>query len=262
MLCNKAGEKMEPVKVYLSHGLGVNSWALYLLLIEQGQVPGVDFEAVAVDHGADKPESYEYLEMMMTKGYPVTVIKPNYGGFDNLYDYCLKYAILPSRIPGMRWCTENFKTEVVKKYRQTPCIELIGFDAGEPGRAKSMHEREGSTFDYPLISEGIDRQGCIDLIKRHGLPVPIKSGCYVCPFQGRKDWMDLRKQHPELFCKARTLEILCNQRRMESGKEPIYFRDMPLDDLIQVKDHSGRRAAVGQTEMFDSHDRPPCRCSL
>ncbi|MEG6521116.1 hypothetical protein [Desulfotomaculum sp. 1211_IL3151] len=34
----------EPVKVYLSHGGGVNSWALYLWLIEQGQVPGVDFE--------------------------------------------------------------------------------------------------------------------------------------------------------------------------------------------------------------------------
>ena len=95
------------MKVYLSHGGGVNSWALYLYLMEQGDKPGVDFEAVFVDHGTDWPETYEYMQMMIGRGYPVTVIKPNVGGFSNLYDYCLKYAMIPRR--NLRWCTEKFK---------------------------------------------------------------------------------------------------------------------------------------------------------
>lgn len=253
---------MTEPKVYLSHGGGVNSWALYLWLVEQGQTPGRDFEAVFVHHGCDWPDTYMYLLIMESLGYPVTVIFPEAQGHWNLYEYSKQYKILPCR--QRRWCTDKFKLQASLKYYQRPCVALTGFDAGEAGRMErqQMFEDEGITYDYPLIAEGIDRQGCIDLIQRHGLPVPPKSGCYICPFQGRSDWIKLRAQKPELFCKAKTLEITANDRRSELEKDPIYFRDMPLDDLIQLKDSRGRRVAVGQTEMFDSHDRPPCRCGL
>lgn len=243
----------------MSHGLGVNSWALYLWLIEQGQVPGVDFEAVAVNHGTDWPETYEYLDMMIDKGYPITVIKPNVEGFDNLYEYCLHKRFFPFR--QSRSCTDKFKQVPLKNYHQKPCVVLIGIDAGEPHRAR-IFESQGQTFDYPLVDAGINRQGCIDIIKRHGLPVPPKSGCYICPYQRRSQWIELREKHPELFCRAKRLEELSNQRRAEIGEPPAYYRDRPLEALIQVKDSRGRRALAGQVEMFDTFDRPPCRCGL
>jgi hypothetical protein len=248
------------MKVYLSHGGGINSWALYLYLIEQGQVPEEDFEAVFVNHGTDWPETYEYMDMMLAKGYPVTWIKPNVLGHSVLYDFCRKKEIIPNR--NRRWCTVQFKSEPLDAYCQKPAIQLVGIDAGESQRAK-VFERNGITFDYPLVAAGIDRQGCIDLIKRHGLPVPLKSGCWICPFQKREQWIELKRRHPDLFCKAVQLENLCNERRKAAGKKPVYFRDMPLEVLVQPKDNAGRRAIPGQEVLFDAdYDRPPCRCGL
>jgi len=251
---------MSEVKVYLSHGGGVNSWALYLWLMDQGEVPGEGFEAVFVDHGTDWPETYEYMNMMIGRGYPVTVIKPDIGGISSLYDYCLKYTMIPRR--NLRWCTEKFKVKTISPYIKRPCIETIGFDVDEDHRRLRMVGKAEVEQDFPLIAAGIDRGGCVDIIKRHGLPVPKKSGCYICPFQGRKQWIELREKHPDLFCKAKHLEELCNERRAVAGKKLLYFRDRPLDELIQVKDSRGRLAVSGQQEMFDDHDRPPCRCGL
>jgi len=165
-------------KLYLSHGLGVNSWAAYLLLIERGLVPGVDFEAVAVDHGTDWPETYEYLAMMLQRGYPVTVLKPNIGGCNTLYDYCMKYRFIPGR--QKRWCTSRFKVALLIKYYQKPCTEIIAFEAGEERRVHRYRHKNDITAQFLLIDEGITRQDCVEIIKRHGLPVPMKSGCYIC----------------------------------------------------------------------------------
>jgi len=45
------------MKKYLSHGMGVNSTALMLLLEDEG----IEFESVFIDHGGDYPETYEYV---------------------------------------------------------------------------------------------------------------------------------------------------------------------------------------------------------
>jgi hypothetical protein len=252
---------MSDIKVYLSHGGGVNSWALYLYLIEQGEVPGVDFEAVFVDHGTDWPETYEYMSQMQAKGYPVTVIRPEFDGYNNLYDYCGKYNILPSR--QQRWCTAHFKIDTLNAFYQRPSLELIGFDADEDNRVKGVLEKDGVMHDFPFIAANIDRGGCEAVIKRHGLDLPPKSSCYICPFQGRKQWIELKRTHPDLFCKATKLENLCNERRAAQGKAPVYFRDIPLETLVLPKDGEGYRAKVGQGTLIDpDYDKPPCRCGL
>jgi 3'-phosphoadenosine 5'-phosphosulfate sulfotransferase (PAPS reductase)/FAD synthetase len=253
---------MPSVKVYLSHGGGVNSWALYLWLIDQGEVPGQDFEAVFVDHGTDWPETYGYLEMMVAKGYPVTVIRPEYDDCNSVYERCLKRQVFPGRQPGFRWCTQEFKVKPLADYYQKPCIELIGFDVSEKHRKTGLVGKTGVEQDFPLIAAGIDRQGCIDIIKRHGLLIPPKSGCWICPFQTRAQWIELRRRHPDLFCKAVQLENLCNERRAAAGKKPVYFRDIPLETLVLPKDSHGRRATSDMTLFDPDFDQPPCRCRL
>ena len=48
-----------------------------------------------MDHGTDWPETYEYVDMFKKK-YPLTVLKPLVTGYNNLYEYCLYYSIVPS----------------------------------------------------------------------------------------------------------------------------------------------------------------------
>lgn len=243
---------------YLSMGFGVNSVALYLLLLEQGLTPGDPvngFEAVFVNHGTDWPETYEYAETFMEK-YPVTVIRPLVRDCDgNEYNTLIGYyegkRIFPMAMS--RQCTHKFKMRPLLKYREAPFFELIGIDADESYRARPAVDR-GAESRWPLLEQDppITREGCKALICRHGLPVPPKSGCYICPFQGRAEFKRLRREHPELFCRARRLEEAANEKRAENGRPPIYMRgDMPLPQLVD-EDHYA----------LPGFEAPPCTCAL
>lgn len=168
------------MKNYLSFGGGVNSVAMYLLLLEQN----VKFEAIYV-WMPDWPETHEYLLMMENMGYPVTVVmadkRKHENGF-NLYCHCLKYKMMPG---FKRWCTMDYKVYTLQKYYQRPCFEMIGFATDEAHRAVLRCEKDIERR-YPLIEAEMSRQDCINLIKRHGLPEPIKSGCFFCPYQRRQ----------------------------------------------------------------------------
>lgn len=241
------------MKNYLSFGGGVNSVALYLYLIGQG----IEFEAVFVDHGTDWPETYEYLDMFQgwirDRGYtPITVLKPDVQGSDNLYDHCWKYKMVPSFM--RRWCTDKFKVSVLHKYFNPPAFEMVGIDADEKRRAR-IQNRKGFEMRYPLIEADIGRRECKKLILSHSLPVPMKSGCYICPFQRVTQWKDLRRNHPDLFCKAASLEQRNIDYRIERGKKPLYLNQHPRASLRSIVQEN-------QMPVFEEDEYPPCRCAL
>lgn len=240
------------MKRYLSFGGGVNSTALLLLLTDEG----VDFEAVFVDHGADYPETYEYVAMLQERGYPITVIKPNaYGEFEGLYDYCEASKMVPVRI--MRWCTDHFKIRPLYAYFERPAEVLLGIDAGEPHRAKDSRSPDFHNV-FPLVDRNIDRAGCVVIIEAHGLPVPMKSGCWFCPFQRRSQWVTLNREYPELWCKALSLEAQNVAYSIERGHEPLYLASRPLTEIIRAKDGRGHYQPDAQDALID--DRRPCQC--
>lgn len=235
--------------IYLSFGAGVNSVALMLLLMDRG----VEFEAVYADHQADWPETRDYVRMLRDRGYPVAILETRRNGLP-LYDYYLAHQMVPQRM--IRACTRLFKLEPLAEYMATPCIVYLGIDAGEAHRIPRLLEgcRPGEEKRFPLVDQGIDRNGCIEIIQRHGLPVPIKSGCYICPFQRASQWRELYRLHPDLYCKAKRLEEVCNARMAAEGREPFYLAgDRPLDVVAQA----------GQLDMFDeSRAATPCLCEL
>ena len=239
------------MRKYLSFGGGVNSVALYLYLVEQGE----EFEAVFVHHGTDWPETYDYVAgfqwWLKREGLrPITILRPEYSGFSVLFDFCWENRMVP--IIYHRWCTSRFKVEVLHKYTKPPAWELIGIDAGESRRAK-IQNRGGLESRYPLIEADIDRQGCVGIIKRHGLPVPMKSGCWICPFQRKSQWRELRRTHPCLFQRAVDLEQRNIDRRIERGKKPLYL--MPRAALPAIVDEH-------QMQIFEQDEYPPCQCGL
>lgn len=230
------------MKIYLSYGGGINSTAMMIMLHNQN----IKFEAVFADHGGDYPETYKYVDMLIDKGYPITVLKTREIDLD-LYDYSLHYKVFPSR--QLRWCTDRFKIKPMYKYFKKPCKVYIGFDANEWKRAKPSANDEIEN-EFPLIDEGIDRKGCEQIIRDAGLPIPIKSGCYFCPFQRISGFKHLRDNYPNLWCKTKKMEQLSNERRIEKKKELIYIKDKPLDVVVNE----------GQDDLFGW--RKPCQCGL
>lgn len=243
------------MKHYLSFGGGVNSVALHLLMVQEE----FDFESVFVDHGTDWPETYGYFEKFQNylkkNGHrPVTVLKPclktNDGKeFDNLYDYYNYKKLTPSR--RYRSCSTMVKINTAHKYYKKPCFQHLGFDAGEAHRAKIGVDK-GIENRFLLIEYDIDRDGCKKIISDHGLPIPIKSGCYCCPFQNRTQFSELRRHHPELFCKVEKMENDAINSGRCYDKKWVYLRQMPIREYIKE----------GQLNIFEIDDYPPCQCSL
>jgi hypothetical protein len=104
---------------------------------------------------------------------------------------------------------------------------LIGFDAGEAHRA-ARADGFARRNRYPLIEAGLDRAGCVELIKSAGLNVPNRSGCFCCPHANKARFEDLRTYHPELF------DYVCEMERdiVTSSGNRMYLKGKPLREWI------------------------------
>jgi hypothetical protein len=223
LICSKWKTEVRTMRV-LSLGAGVNSTAL-LVLRAQGKV-GFDI-AVFADTGCEQPETYEYIEKVIKpfcKEHQIKLVFTNKEG-KNLYDDNIERKIIPIR--AWRSCTDKFKIRPIRKflmanYPNTDITTIIGFCKGEEGRQKES----GCGDIAPLITMGIDRDGCIKIIQDAGLPIPIKSGCYFCPHQPMKSWLNILKKHPDLYAKAEALE-------KNGSRYPEFFLpyDMKLESL-------------------------------
>jgi 3'-phosphoadenosine 5'-phosphosulfate sulfotransferase (PAPS reductase)/FAD synthetase len=234
-------------------GFGVNSIALYLLMVELG----ILFEPVFSDTGCEWPDTYRYAAMFQwwTKANglrSVTILKPIVQGEFGLMAHAEKYAMVPSFLH--RWCTDKFKRCPLQKYQKKPAFIHIGFALDEAHRAR-ISNQDGLENRYLLIEHEITRAGCIDMIRKAGLPIPRKSGCYICPFQRVGQWKELRRHHPELFCRALELEKANIAQRIARGKKPLYLSQSPRAPLSEIV---GERQGV----LFEQDEYPPCLCGL
>lgn len=236
------------MKNYLSFGGGVNSVALYLLMKEMG----FDFEAVFVDHGGDWPETYEYIEYFKLLGHELTVLNPIVRSkegdiFNSIIEYCLFRRLTPSR--RSRWCTDRFKIKPIYSYIEAPCFMHLGIDAGESSRAV-MSSRKGVENRFLLIEEEIDRAGCVSIIKNANMDVPAKSGCYICPFQSKREFSHLKDKHPDLFSTALEIENAQNARVTKDGRQwkPYYLSGRkPLSEIAsQDKDDQNNQCDISK----------------
>ncbi len=231
------------VPVVVAYGAGVDSTAMLIGLLQRGV--RVDLILFA-DTGSEKPETYAYLAVMQEwlhrNGFPPIIIVRNQSplaGDRSLHEECMRKWVLPSMAygEGMHSCSIKWKVmpqlRYVKRYygwnsrrkrfrHGAYIVKLVGYDAGAGDgrrieRAKDVWP-EGHVNRYPLQEWGWDREKCIEVIRDAGLPVPVKSACFMCPSMKKAEIDDLQERHPDLAGIAVGMEDLAHLRGLRSCK--------------------------------------------
>ncbi|GAA6621592.1 hypothetical protein [Scytonema sp. NUACC26] len=225
-----------------SFGGGVQSSAIYLMLMHEprklleamGELPDKVFFA---DTGAETASTYKALVHMMgfkSLHFEIQIVSNGSilnhcygsGDYNPLYPFYIKQ---PDGKLSMakRQCTSEFKIRAVqkacreafhltrKKLKYPTISQWLGISTDEPERVKTS-EGTGFVTRYPLIELGMSRDDCVDYCKQHNW-TPTKSRCYLCPYQGDAQWLELKYKHPGDF------ELACQQD--ERIRNTLLWRD-------------------------------------
>lgn len=214
----------------VNYGGGVNSTALLCWAVANREP--VDL-VIFADTGSERPPTYRYVEtfsawLQAHEQPTITIVRwirvrgETAGQFIALHDWCESGKTLPSRSFGLSGCTVKWKQQPVDRYlKEHAAIKAchargerverwIGFDAGEPERAKRMLAKNPDahlwSWKAPLVDHDLDRDGCLKLIADAGLESPGKSSCWMCPSMTKRDIDALGRAHPELLSRALKME--------------------------------------------------------
>ena len=237
-----------------SCGGGVQSTAC-LVLAAQGVIPYRTFVFANVGDHAESPDTIRYIEQVLKPCAAqhgiewIDVQRRRRDGTPvDLYEELhrpIRSIDIPVRMsngaPGNRNCTVEFKIKPIAKWikRNAPgCTLGKGISTDEPHRATPSRESDSYTSAYPLIELGISRSDCLRIVREAGLPQPLKSSCWFCPYKTTDQWITMRREKPELFAATTELEEMLNRKRAEIGKDAVYIsgvgarKALPIDQAI------------------------------
>lgn len=262
-----------PIRIF-SFGGGVQSHAA-LVLQAQGKLPlGYSlFMFANVGHDSENPATLRYIEEY-TKPFCrkhgisfMEVQKTRYGQPDTLLESIYRDtrsvpipAYLSGGSPGNRSCTVEFKLRTMDKalaeQGYSHAVYGVGFSTDEFTRVRSdqtiwhpADRRVGLQVrkEYPLITLRLTRIDCMRIIIDAGLPVPPKSSCWFCPFHRKSEWIDMKRDEPELFAKALSVEARINEKRADMGRDAMYLHSSAKPLLMSV----GNQARLFDDDPID-----------
>ncbi len=212
-------------RIYIaSCSFGKDSIATILLALEHGEpLDRVVFSEVMFDHtrgiSGEIPEHIEWIystaiPKLQSMGVHVDVVRAE-------RDYCYFFAnavgggrfegkIYGFPIGGKCFINRDCKIAPVRKYlaeiaggplrAQTNIVQYIGIAADEPRRLARLTGNKKSL----LAKYGYTEQMAKQLCTAHGLLSPIYStgtrgGCWFCPNCRLQQFINLRRNHPELW---------------------------------------------------------------
>jgi len=151
--------------------------------------------------------------------------------------------------PLKRLCTSEYKVVPITRAIR----ELLGIAPGDPvntkahpthveqwigiateeakransGKAVGAQRIKWSTMRYPLLELGLSTADCIEIIREHGWPVPVKSACVSCPYRSLGSWKRVKREDPDTWADAvdfdRNLRIPAGRGRI-NGTHPAQKR--------------------------------------
>lgn len=238
-------------RVY-SFGAGTQSIAVMVAQAQGLLVNPYDYFVWAdVGHDSEDPRVHEYMRDYVVpycREHDIKmkrVAKTRYGKEDTVLQSAIRKnrsIPIPVRMsngaPSNRSCTADFKINVVDKWCKnkgfTHITVGLGFSIDESRRAAGKPEQFvyrygkrklgiGKRYDFPLFELALTRLQSINLVKNAGLPEPPRSACWFCPFKSRGEWIEDKKNRPELVQNAALVEAIVNRKRGIIGKDEVYI---------------------------------------
>ena len=225
--------------VVVAYGAGVDSTAMLIGLRDRG----IDIALIMfADNGSEKPETTTYLPLMdawlQRQGMPLihrVKRRSPRAGDTSLHAECLRKSVLPSLAYGGHSCSLKWKVDPQwaftrdflgwdrrhQRWPHGPTItKLIGYDAS-PADARRIANAAGKwppghRYRYPLMEWGWTRERCEQVIVVEGLPLPMKSACWMCPASKKHEVDWLNTTHPDLAALSIEMERRAHQRGLTS----------------------------------------------
>lgn len=260
-----------PLQV-ISLGAGVQSTTMALMAAHGEIVPMPDC-AVFADTGWEPAAVYDHLRWLSSPNvlpFPVHVV--HNGNIRHALTTAEpgRYAAVPFFLRGSgnetgmgrRQCTHEYKLKPLRwKYRELlgrsrkdripkgACECWIGISTDEAVRMKPS-DVAWCVNRWPLIEKRMNRNDCLQWLKRNSYPLPPKSSCIGCPFHDDTYWREMRDGRPDEWADAvnvdRAIRSGGTQFNAKMRREQFIHRSLkPLDevDLSTASDH-------GQLDLF------------
>jgi hypothetical protein len=244
-----------------SFGGGVQSTAVMVLQAQGKLAQRFDvFVHANVGHDSENPKTVAYMRdyaepYMQAHGIRFeTTQKTTRGEPETLHEYAYRTqksipipAFMSGGAPGNRTCTANFKIDVLDRWIRAQGVDRATFGLGistdemRRMRGENWYDNyQGRKLGFmkrlahPLIDHGVSREDCRRIITDAGLPMPPKSSCYFCPFTRMSEWVEMRREDPDLFEKAAELEDMLNEKRAALGRDELYLSSKlrPLREIV------------------------------
>lgn len=213
----------KPLQV-LSFGAGTQSTAM-LLLVAEGRLKKPDIVMFA-DTGSETLSTYTHVHewaipFCQKHAIPFEIVSSDKG---KLHEFYLEKRNIP--MIGIAKCTKDFKItpirqrlrEIVGKKNGICLVNCwIGITMDEDHR-RHPGDVKWIVNTYPFLDDvKMTRRQCIELLADRGVEVG-KSGCWLCPYQPKKNWLKLRRSDPDLFEFAAKMEEATDERLRENGR--------------------------------------------
>lgn len=205
---------------------GKDSAALAIYIKEKYPEIHSRMEYFSSDTGAELKEVYDFLDKLEAYlGKEIKRLSSN-----RTFEHWLKVHndFLPS--PRQRWCTRVMKIKPFEEYvGNDAVISYIGIRSDE-NREGYISQKATIKPIFPFIDDGLVRDDIFQILEDSvGIPEYYqwrsRSGCYFCFFQRQDEWLGLKRNHPELFDKARALEV-------SAGAGYTWVNGKTLDDVV------------------------------
>lgn len=197
----------------ISLGAGVQSTAM-ALMAAHGEIGPMPDCAVFADTGDEPAEVYDHLQWLMSPNvlpFPVHVVTA--GRLSEAFQAGNDAARIPCFVGAgglsKRQCTRNFKIRPIRRKVR----ELLGVGARGNVKPGSVEQWIGISTDeairkkpsdvqfiinrHPLIELFKSRNDCKTWLVQRGYPLPPKSACIECAFQGNVGWRRRRANPAE-----------------------------------------------------------------